>query len=321
MSSSTSSFRRELKVVIFVLVVLLGVEIAMRCLGSGFSMRLRYLRDIPDRAEKMARSEKFRILVLGNSLTNCGFSARDFEMEMDSLGAGPLHVTVVALDASLICEWNWMLQNFFWDKNLAPDLIIVNGDSLWQDGLKPLISRLALYMDATDILPVFAEDITEFGQRMEFLHAYTLRSYANRSRMRLLVLRSIVPHYEDGRREAHRVAQLPDRATDKVKTPKLTYRQVTRLVNGASQRHIPVIFVAMPKEGVYDLPTGFLSAARLAGANVADCRDASSMLQGRFTDGSHLDEGGASIFGRELARRLWDQFPHLFGRPAADSPD
>ena len=319
MSSFTSSSRQELKVVIFVLAVLLGVEIVMRCLGSSFSAEVRYLRDIPERAETMARSGKFRVLVLGNSLTNCGFNSQAFKMEMDSMGAGPLHVEVVAMDGAHICEWNWILQNFFWDNNLDPDLIIVNGAGLWQDDKNPEISRLVLYMDAADILPAFAEDITGFGLRMEFLHSYALSSYANRKRVRLMVLNRIVPHYQNGSREVHRVARLPNRTTDKVKTPKFTYRQVTRLVNGASQRRIPVIFVIMPMERIYDLQAGFPGAVRSADAEIADCRDASSMLQGRFVDGNHMDEGGARIFSRELARRLRDQFPHLFGRPGADS--
>jgi hypothetical protein len=120
--------------------------------------------------------------------------------------------------------------------------------------------------------------------------------------------------------EGHRTAQPSKHATDKVKTPKWTYRQMTRLVNGASRRQIPVILVDMPKERRYELQADFPDAARSAGAEVVDCQDASSMLQGRFVDGHHMDESGASIFSRELARRLWARFPHLLGRPGTNSP-
>ena len=322
MNSSTSSSRQELKVVIFVLAILLGAEIATRCFAMRFSNELRYLRDIPGRAEKMSRSGKFRILVLGNSLTNCGFRSRTFEMEMDSMGTRPLDVEAVAMDGTGICEWNWLLQNFFWDNGLDPDLIIVNGDDYWQDEKIPEVSRLVLYMDASDILPAFAEDITEFGMRMEFLHCYALRSYANGKRVRLKAQSSIIPHYKDGSREVHRVARRQQHATDKAKPPELTYRQVTRLVNGSSQRGVPVVFVIMPKEHSYDLRPGFLEAVRSTDARIVDSRDASPMLQGRFSDGHHMDEDGALIFSRELARRLFERFPDMLGRPAPSSrPD
>jgi hypothetical protein len=318
MSSYTSSFRQELKVIIFVLTVLLGVEIAIRRLAPSFSREVRYLRDIPERVKKMARSEKFRIVVLGNSLTNCGFNSKDFKAEMDSLGARPLHIEVIAMDAAAICEWSWLLQNFFWDHNLIPDLIIVNG-ATWQDRKDLPLDRLSLYLDTEDIIPFFTEDITEFGQRMEFLHAFALNSYANRKRVRLKVLSSIIAHYQTGTTEVHRVAQIPATTTDKTKIQKLTYRQATRLANGALKRNIPVVFVTMPLERTYDLQTGFPEAIRSAGAEIADCRNASAILQGLFLDGSHMNEKGAHIFSRELARKLWDQFPHLFKRPATTS--
>jgi len=316
MSSSTSSFRRELKVIIFVLAVLLGVEVAMRRLGSAFSRELRYLRDIPNRAEKMDRSDKFRILILGNSLTNCGFNSQEFEMEMDSMGAKPLHIEIIAMNGAGICEWSWLLQNFLWDDNRNPDLIIVNGSRLWEDEKNANISRLSLYLDAEDILPVLAEDITEFERRMQFLHAYTLSSYAGRARVKLMTLNNIIPNYLNGRKEVHRVAQLQERTTKKTqRTTEATYRQMARLADGAVRRHIPVIFVLMPTERIYDLQsTGFYPTARSAGVEVADCRDAVSMLEGGFVDSSHMNEKGARIFSRELARRLWDQLPHLFER-------
>lgn len=319
MSSSTSSSRQELKVVILVLAVLLGVEIAIRSLGAGFSEDFRYLHKIPGRAETMSKSKDFRILVIGNSLTNCGFNSQDFKMEMDSMGAGPLHVEVVALNGASVCEWSWLLKSYFWDRNRYPDMVIVNGSGKWQDE-NPRLHRLPLYIDTTDILPLLREDITEFGHQMEFLQSYALRSYANKARVRFRVLSAIVPHYEAGMEEGNKAAQPSKHANGKIETPKWTYRQITRLVNGASRRHIPVILVDMPKERLYDIQADFLDAARSAGAEVIDCRDASSMLKGRFVDGHHMDESGASIFSRELARRLWAQFPHLFGRPGTRSP-
>jgi len=309
-----------LKVVIFVLAVLLGVEIAIRSLGAGFSAELRYLHAVPNRAKTMSQSKDFRILVLGNSLTNCGFNPRDFKMEMDSMGAGAFHVEIVALNGASVCEWSWLLKSYFWDHNRYPDLVIVNGSGKWQDEKDPKLERLALYMDTADILPLFSEDVTQFGHQMEFLQSYALRSYANKARVRFRVLSAIVPHYEAGMEEGNKAAQPSKHATGKIEAPKWTYRQMTRLVNGASQRHIPVILVDMPKERLYDLQADFPGAARSAGAEVVDCRDASSMLRGRFVDGHHMDESGASIFSRELARRLWAQFPHLLGRPGTNSP-
>jgi hypothetical protein len=319
MSSSTSSSRQELKVIIFVLAVLLGVEIAIRGLGASVSADFRYLQNIPNRAETMSKSEDFRILVIGNSLTNCGFNSQTFKMEMDLMGAGPLHVEIVALDGAGVCEWSWLLKHYFWNNNHHPDMIVVNSGEKWQDEKNPRLHRLPFYINNTDIPVLFREDITEFGRQMEFLQSYALRSYSGKTRVRYRVLNAIVPYYKAGIQEGNDVAKLPERTNSKPKTPKLTYRQITRLVNGASQRQIPVIFVNMPKEHPYDLPPNFPETARSIGAKVVDCQDASSMLQGRFVDGHHMDESGASIFGRELARRLWNRFPHLFERRRPDT--
>jgi len=69
----------------------------------------------------------------------------------------------------------------------------------------------------------------------------------------------------------------------------------------------------MPKQRISDLQAGFPGPGRSADAEVADCRDASSILQERFLDGSQMDEGGLLIFTRGAARKVLDQFPHSFG--------
>ena len=305
MSSSTSSFRTELKVGALVLLVLAGGELFMRLSERLLSLDVQHIRRIPSIAEDMTRGEGRRVLFLGNSMTRNGVDARVVENELRAQGlTEPLRIERVYPDATALAEWYYAFNHYFVAAGRLPDVLIIGfAANDLSDNRPPQPSQLAqYYTGARDVPEVFARDVKDFEGRAEFLLSGLSVSFANRTRVRERALDMLIPHYRESAQEINRALQAMKKKGGA--SFALTYRRLELLGRLAASRGVCVILVAMPQREPYELDPQLQPIIERAGMTFTDARAPSGLGGEGFVDEMHLSPNGAAIYSRYLARQL-----------------
>jgi lysophospholipase L1-like esterase len=318
MSSSTSSFRTELKVVALVLLVLAGGELFVRLRERALSLDVQHIRQIPSIAEDMMRGEGKRILFLGNSMTRNGVDARIVQQELSAEGlTAPLRIERVYPDATGLAEWYYAFNHYFVSTGRLPDVLIIGfAANDLSDTRPPQAFRLAqYYTDARDVPEVFAHDVKDFEGRAEFLLSDLSVSFANRTRMRERALDILSPHYRESAQEINRAQGAMKKKGGAPVT--LTYARLERLARLAASHGVHVILVAMPQRESYQLDQQLQPAIERAGMTFIDARAPDGLDGEGFVDEMHLSTDGAALYSRHLARQLASPLRDRFARPPA----
>jgi len=321
LSSSTSSFRRELKVVAVLLLLLAGMEAFFRLAGKRFSAELRRIEAIGVQAGRMFQQEGVRTLILGNSLTIDGIDRSLVLSGMESASGRRQVLEVLALNGTASCDWHRLLRVYFLDVGRRPHVLVINGRvGHFRDLEYRRPDRMAAYCPPSSWPEVLRDDLRTFGQRAEFIHAFALTSFARRTGTRHKVLRQIVPHFRQCRQWTGNKARKAQAGPETERADEPTFSQLAKLLDAARSHHISVILVVMPTVRTRTIPPGLPNLAKAKGVHVLDCRQVQDLSREHFRDGVHMSPAGAKFFSPELGRRLVASFPELFGRPAAAPP-
>jgi hypothetical protein len=313
MSSSTSSFRSELKVIALVLVVLAACECALRLREQSLSLDVRHIRQIPDISERLARGEGLHLLFIGNSMTRNGVEPEVIEREMGARGIAPLRVERVFPDATALPDWYYAFNRYFPAPQRAPDVLVVCFASRDLEDSQPVHSwRLAQYYTTPrDVPEVFREDIRDFDGRAEFLLSDLSVAFANRARVRDRALDLLVPNYRDAAQQINRSQQSAS-GEKQAHAPQPTYLRLARLGRLAASRGVRVILVAMPQRSDYGLDPGLQTAAEAAGMMLVDGRTGHGLRPDSYVDEMHLDAPGAAVYSHFLALQLAPKLQEVF---------
>jgi hypothetical protein len=310
MSSSTSSFRNELKVVVVVVLVLLAGELVVRVCEKSLSLDVTHIRQIPEISREMVESQGTRVLFISNSMLRYGVDPMVFASEMEARRLGPLSVGRVYPDATALPDWYYAFKHYFVDTNRTPDVLIVCFAAKdLQDDLPPVPARLAHnYTSASDIPELFSQDLRDFDNRADFLLADLSSSYANRMRVRTRVLDDLIPNYRESAQVMNRTQKsMKKSAGDAAAAP--TYQRLERLISLARRHNVRVIFVAMPLREAYALDPQIQRIVEADGMSFFDFRSVDGINQVSFIDEMHLTTGGAKVYSQFLARQLAERFP------------
>lgn len=306
MSSSTSSFKTELKVVALVVILLAGSELAVRSREQALSLDVRHIRQIPAISQEMTEGEGLRVLFLGNSMTRYGVEPGAVEGELRARGFdAPLRIVRVYPDATGLTDWYYAFNHYFVDAGRPPDVLIVGFASNDLTDARPLQPwRLAQYYTAAhDVPEVFAWDVRDFDGRVDFLLSDVSSSFANRRRVRERMLDLFVPYYRESAQQINRAQQAKDKRSA-ASLPAPTYGRLGRLGRLASNHGVRVVLVAMPQRESYDLDPQLRTATERAGMTLIDARSVDGLGREGFVDEMHLNSGGAMLYSRFLARQL-----------------
>ena len=314
MSSSTSSFRSELKVVALIVVALAACELVVRLREQSLSLDVRHIRQIPDIAARLAEGDGLRVLFIGNSMTRYGVEPEIVEREMASQGIAPLRIERVFPDATALPDWYYAFKRYFDAPVRAPDVLVVCFASYDLQDSQPIHSwRLAqYYTNLGDVPEVFREDIRDFDSRAEFLLSDASAAFANRTRVRERALDLVIPNYRETAQQINRTQQ--SQAGERLSRKQPTYRRLARLGQLAQSRGVKVILVAMPERVDYELDTQLQPAAEAAGMTLLDSRAGHGLKPDSYVDEMHLGAGGASIYSQFLARQLAPTLRGIFDR-------
>ena len=301
MSSSTSSFRAELKVVAVVLLVLAGSEVVLRLSEQFLSRDVKHFQEIPAISQSLVAGKGERILFLGNSQVRAGINPEVIEQALKAEGVAPVHIERVFLDSTSLPDWNRAFKHYFVGTSQLPEvLVLCFSDIALQDnsGIDP--SRLGHYSSPREMPEIFDQDVHEFESRAEFILASLSYSFADRMRVRTRALDLIVPGYRDS---AQRINRDMKREHSGMMAQK-SYRRLSGFLANAKEHGVRVVVVAMPQPVTYALDPQIKSVVDAAGMNFIDCRNVDGISAASFADEMHLATSGAIVYSRFLGREL-----------------
>jgi hypothetical protein len=303
-------WRLELKVLLVVAIVVLGVEFGLRAVGNRLSRNERHIAEFPALSKEATTAARPRILLLGNSLVRLGIDEAVLKEDLAKQGVAVGSVTKMVPDMSTSLDWYAAYRTYFTAEQ-HPDIVIVSSFAHHYNDGEPVDARVLGWHFScwADVPELFRCDIRGFGDRAEFLLSHVSAIYGMRKEV-LHVMEKIIPNYVQGAyrvNESARALAATRAAGRTVTPPKPTYNRLSRFMALLRQQHVSAIFVAMPPDTKWDpqLP----DAVKAGGMEFLDCREVPGIMPGHFSDGYHLSPEGARIFTRYLCQRLVELSP------------
>jgi hypothetical protein len=313
MSSSTSSFSTELRVLAVVASVLAAAELAGRFAGRSLSVDESHVREIPEIARRLHAGRPPRILFLGNSLTRCGVDLEAFRAELRARGVPDAACEKVVPDGTGICEWYYYFKRHFADADETPDVVIVGfqGTAASDENLVRVEKLGQDVCTLRDVPELFTSDVEGFGDRVQFLLSYCFYSVGKQTNMQHRVLSLVVPNYIQETQELNRVVQSGRRKGGPSAPPRSTYRRLDRLMDMLRRIDVRGVFVAMPGATEQTLDPLLVETVREGGMTLIDGRRIERLDAERFFDGVHMDPTAADMYSRFVARAVAEQLKEL----------
>ena len=183
-SFTSDSSRTEFKVVASVVLVLIAVECGLRAIEEKVSLNIQHIRQIPAIAQTMMSGPEPRLLFLGNSMTREGIDEASFHEAVTDQGITPLTIGRIFPDNTQIGEWYYAFKKQCIRANRIPNFLVVSCPT---EQLTDLAHFSVYKLGSTwthyhDLFEVFENEVTEFGDRAEFLIAKHSSAFANRGR-------------------------------------------------------------------------------------------------------------------------------------------
>jgi hypothetical protein len=301
MSSFTSNFRSEGRVLVTVAVVLAIGEAVLRLGGQRLSADVQHIRSIPARADRLAHADGLRILFLGNSLTREGVRLDVVQEHFDC--TPPVALERVFPDDTTILDWYYLFRNDFGGERAPKVLVLSYARGQLTDATGIHAERIAGsfggWSNAREMLRL---DLDDLGDRIDYLLASTFRLFSERERVRDRVLATATPDY---RSTAQRLndSERAGRASGTAR-PAEAFSRLRRLLELCRDRRVRVVVVAMPVPGGYGIDPRLPGLLRDGGADFLDMRSTEGLNASDYADGYHLAPRGAETYSAALATHL-----------------
>ena len=321
MSSSTSSFKSELKVILVVVAVVglfeAGARVRDHYSPKGDESLLRgFARD----ARELKAEPGIRVILMGNSLTRGGYNLEVFQKELQAAGGGPISVRNCGMHGSMMVEWYYVFKQNFIGAN-APDVLVV---SLSPDGGEDgnphafRISWLSYEVGWRDVPELAATDLRSFDLSTQFMLARLSSAMAHQWNLRVDLVYTHIPHFWEGMQTLNGRVNLA--AINRAKSvrgappPAPTYALLKRFMALIAANHTRLLVVAMPVREHYEIDPGLPRALEAGGMAFMDCRDIQGLTPDKFADGWHLTDEGTTVFSKYMARHLPGRLNEIVGR-------
>lgn len=291
-----------------VLVALAVCELAMRTTTPSLSTDVAGIEDLPRMAKELHDQDGLRVLFLGNSLTGYGADTTAFEEEWRRHSITPIHCERASADGTNLTNWYYLFESHFADRGLPPDAVVIGfgivhvGDDAQADPKQ--LGRSGIHLE--HVPELFANDLTGFEVRSEFLLARILWLFGEQPRLKRKLLGWLLPYYPAGERAINAAnydgEDIPLAAAKNLK--QTTYRRLQRMIDLLRASHVRGVFVAMPRRESYPLDDDIRRTIEEGGMTFVDLRSIPDLHPANFLDEMHLNAAGARIYSRTLARVL-----------------
>ncbi len=295
-----------------ILAALALIEWSTRAAWLPGSTDMSDYRSFAERAQNLVTAPAPRFAFIGDSVTD-RVQLEMMQQEWKIATGDALATDKFIAYNSNLTTWYWIADQFFWERDLRPNLIVVTyyhevglADSESQD-----VSNLAqFFTDSGDRAELFANDVTTIRQRVEYRLSSTSLAFAMRDRIRDRTL-NLFYRYRQFTRSVNEVNfQLEkERSAGPANKPQ-TFHALRRFVAGARQEGVDVCFVAFqPRPEAagpieYDIHPEALQVIADAGMLHLDLRYMDDLGADKYEDNVHLNESGTPIYSRRLAREI-----------------
>ncbi len=213
-------------------------------------------------------------------------------------------VEMVQFYGAHLCEWYWIFRCHFVDKNLKPDIILVNSmPASLRDWDDVRYRRLARHFDllGKPFLPL--DDLPDFEVASQFFLAKVSVLFSRAQGIGKVALGKFIPHLEETRAWINQTAlarakaESQKNASDKQDSEfPDQYAGLRRLLTLTSENGVLPVFVFMPSRSGYDIPDELARIIRDGGGILIDAREAVELDPDDFVDRVHLKPSGAEKF-------------------------
>ena len=287
--------------------MLLGVLAALMVMEGGLRLALPHvsvdydhIKAIPSIARSFGDHSRSQVLFLGNSLTRRGVNLKVVEQSWANMGFRADCRSVYPDDTTIV-DWYYLFERYF-PANHAPDLVVIGfARTQLSDQTAVHANRIAAHYGGFSIAAeALSKDITNVGDRVDFLLSANFRLFSERDRLRETILRAVIPKYAD-------TAQALNVSVMKAKQAgegRLTYGRLTRFIRMCDERGTVPLFVAMPLNTPYNIDPDLVPAITDHQGMFLDLRNTQGLTGKDFLDPMHLAPSGAVIYSERLAPAL-----------------
>ncbi len=289
------------------------MEIGTREAIVPVSRDLDRLSSFPDRARSLAKAPAPRIAFIGDSVTD-RVALELLKAEWEATTGQSLAVDKFVTYNSNLATWYWMSEQYFWKRDLKPDLIVVTyyDETGLADSQAEDIGNLARFLTDSDDRPsLFEHDLKTFRQRTDYMLSSISLAYAMRDRIRDRTIH-FIPQYGPFAKTTnefnfqYQQEHVAPIATD----PAPTYEALRRFLARARQENVKVCFIAFrPRPDAsgspaYPIRAEVLDTIADAGMLHLDFRHMDELSTEMYEDSVHLNEHGMPIYAKRLAHEL-----------------
>jgi len=304
-NSSVCSFRSEIKVLIAVLSIIVGLELSLHLTGELLSGNIRHIRSIIQISNRLSESDGTCVLFLGNSLTADGVDSSILESELEGSDVTPLAIEKVTPDGTNLWDWYFIFKNYFAKRKNLPDVLIIC--FAWEelnDATPFNAARLGGYFCSLGDFPELLElGLSNFKDRAEFSISWASLLFANRETIRNRLLKKIIPYFQEYTRKINDMLIVEDRG-DLKQLNRRRYIVLGRLLELLKRHKVQIIFAALPVVKSYNIDGQLREILEKTKTRLLDCRDIPELSEKMFLDPIHLNDNGSKIFSHYLAQRL-----------------
>ena len=314
------------KALLAVALLLLGLEAATRFVLFPQSKDYVRFAGYDAQASQLHEAQALRIAVLGNSAAEEGIDEALLEQSLTASLGRPVQVGMFLADGSEIVTWHAMANRYFWSRDAAPDVVLVN----WFDSLADRPSFEYVRIGSFFASPAewgyyLREQLHTLPERMEFLLSSVWATYGARDRIRDRVLGMLVPDYE-GLLAATHASPVPagdaageagpggagagEAGSGEVAAARLgsnvaRYTALMRLADAARAHDASVLLVAFPlRTQRYSIDPVVEAMHARGELGIVDLRATADLSPASYRDGIHLLAPGRLIYTRALAAAL-----------------
>ena len=306
MPSSTSNSSPEWKVVVSVLAFVALWELASSLSAPFLGEDREHIHSFPEISERLAASDRQKVLVLGNSLTKWGVDGDLLREEMNRHGGRPVDVAVMHPVGTDVVDWNYILRTYCLDVHRNPDLVVIGFVAHHVPDLPvKRHRRLGGHFTAwSNRGELFEHALTNFDDRVENVLSGMFSCMGDQLVWSEGVLTGVVPGFRGGLRQLNHFHEGAAQRPENGRAPPKTYHRLARLMSRLRDAGIVGVFVAMPLPEIWDLDPKIEETAREAGMTFLDARSIEGLAAEDFQDGYHLGETGTRKYTAWLAEAL-----------------
>ena len=269
-------------------------------------------RAFPEKSRALVFSPAPRFAFIGNSVTD-RIRLDDLRDEWQSLTGAPLSADKFITYYSNLTTWYWMSDQYFWERGLRPDLIVVTyyeGNGLADSEVIDAGNLALFFTDEEDRASLFRYDLKTLEQRADYMLSSASETFAARDRIRARALTRIPGYrpFAEATNTLNFEYELRHRPSAAKAAP--TFNALRRFLAGARQAGVQVCFVASPSRSRstgssnYIIEPKALEMITEAGMLHLDLRGMDELSADMYKDNVHLNARGQPIYARRLAREL-----------------